>query len=78
MQIVPGQRIWVDGSMPAERRSPKKAEPAKTAYHRVRKGDTLSSIANRYGVSVTELRDWNKIGNRKSIQPGQKLRIASR
>ncbi len=41
--------------------------------YRVRHGDTLWEIARRHGVSVSEIRSWNGIGNR--IYPGQKLRL---
>lgn len=41
--------------------------------HVVKKGDTLSSIAREYGVSVEDIREWNKMSKDASIQPGQKL-----
>ncbi len=42
--------------------------------HVVRSGDVLGVIAERYGVSLSSLREWNNIrGNR--IYPGQKLEI---
>lgn len=40
--------------------------------HIVRKGETLSKIARKYGVSVTNLRSWNSLGN-KGLRVGQKL-----
>jgi LysM repeat protein len=45
-------------------------------YHRVRKGDTLTSIAARYGVTPQELRGWNK-GLGGSLVDGQRLRVVS-
>ena len=48
----------------------------KTVY-RVRKGDTLSGIAARYGTSVARIRSWNDLGRRRHIYPGQKLAIYS-
>lgn len=42
--------------------------------YRVRRGDTLSGIAARYGVSMEQLRRWNHLrGN--SVRTGQRLRI---
>jgi membrane-bound lytic murein transglycosylase D len=41
----------------------------------VRKGDTLSGIATRFGVSVGELTAWNDISSRATIRPGQKLTV---
>ena len=40
---------------------------------RVKRGDTLSSIASRYRVSVASLKSWNKIG--RYLQVGQKIYI---
>ena len=77
MSIVPGQKMKISGSS-ADKKSSKRGETAKVKYHKVRKGDTLSSIADRYGVSVADLKEWNDIGRKKSIQPGQKLKVATR
>lgn len=41
----------------------------------VKKGDTLSSIAREYGVSVDDIREWNRLSKDAAIQPGQKLLI---
>jgi membrane-bound lytic murein transglycosylase D len=47
-----------------------------TKTHTVQKGDTLYRIANRYGVSLEELRRANRIGRRNSaIRPGQRLAV---
>lgn len=40
----------------------------------VRRGDTLWSISRRLGVSIADLRRWNRIGR---IQPGQRLRVSA-
>ena len=46
----------------------------KTTYHTVKKGQTLGGIAQKHGVSVANLRKWNKI-NGSMIREGQKLKI---
>ena len=46
--------------------------------YRVRSGDTLGKIASRYGVSVQNLRDWNHLGSKRYIYPGQILEIHAR
>ncbi len=43
-------------------------------YHRIRRGENLYSIAKRYRVYVSDLRDWNDISGNK-IYAGQKLKI---
>jgi membrane-bound lytic murein transglycosylase D len=43
--------------------------------HRVRRGDTLSGIAARYGTSVRQLAARNKLRSRNRIRVGQVLRL---
>jgi membrane-bound lytic murein transglycosylase D len=52
------------------------SSPAK--LHKVRSGQTLSSIAQRYRISVRELREANDLGNSSHLSVGQKLKIPSR
>jgi len=51
------------------------ASPAPLRY-RVRSGDTLTSIAQQFGVSVAALRSWNGLSSNK-IQVGQQLTVNS-
>jgi membrane-bound lytic murein transglycosylase D len=46
-----------------------------TMLYTARKGDTLVTIADRFGVSLDQLRSWNKITGSK-IQPGRRLHVA--
>lgn len=39
----------------------------------VRRGDTLSHIARRFGLSVTQLLSWNGLGRNHTLMPGQRL-----
>ena len=48
----------------------------RTFYHRVNRGDTLSSIAKQYGVTTDELRMWNAMVQ-SSVQVGQQIRVTS-
>lgn len=41
----------------------------------VRKGDSLWSIARRFGVSVSQIVAWNGISSDSTIKPGQKLTV---
>jgi membrane-bound lytic murein transglycosylase D len=42
--------------------------------HKVKKGESLGGIADKYNVSLAELKKWNKIKGSK-IVPGQSLKI---
>lgn len=45
-------------------------------YYYVKSGDTLSTIAAKFGTTVSQLVSWNKIANQDYIQAGWKLRVA--
>jgi len=45
------------------------------SVYRVRRGDSLWSISRRHGVTVRQLQEWNNLGRRSQIVPGQRLRI---
>jgi len=62
--------------------APTKPAPAKSATHPphdishvVAKGDTLSTIATKYGVSVADLRKANHIQDERKLPVGQTLTI---
>lgn len=44
-------------------------------WHTVKRGETLSKIARKYGVTVAEIRKYNRVG--KSVKAGKKLKIVS-
>src|ERR1035438_2852802 len=54
---------------------PAAAPSAQTRLYTVRKGDTLVTIADRFGVSLNQLRRWNKVTGIK-VEPGRRLRVA--
>ncbi len=49
--------------------------PVTERRHRVRRGETLSTIARRYKASVSTLRRYNRLKNRNMIRIGQVLKI---
>jgi LysM repeat protein len=53
----------------------RKTAPARGGQHAVRAGETLTTIAARYGVSVQALMEKNQITDANSIREGQKLAI---
>ncbi len=45
------------------------------SYHTVRRGETLSDIADAYGVEVQDLKAWNHLHSNKAVT-GEKLRLS--
>jgi len=43
--------------------------------HRVRSGENLGVIARKYGVTVKQIVNWNKLRNPNSLRVGQRLEI---
>jgi membrane-bound lytic murein transglycosylase D len=78
-----GQRLVVptggaiSSSMARRMSDPTPAAGTNTSgYHRVKRGDTLSEIADEYGVTQRELRAWNKLNAKGTVRVGQRLRVA--
>ncbi|TZF83190.1 transglycosylase SLT domain-containing protein [Pedobacter sp. BS3] len=46
---------------------------AKVRFHRVKQGENIAAIANKYGVEVQDLKVWNNL--KGTLLPGQILRI---
>lgn len=57
---------------------PQEAEPAADppGFYTVRKGDTLSRIAQQFNQPWRDLADWNSLSNPNDIKVGQQLRVA--
>ena len=51
------------------------AAPTAHMLYTVRRGDTLVTIADRFGVSLNQLRRWNRIAGIK-VAPGRRLYVA--
>jgi peptidoglycan lytic transglycosylase D len=54
---------------------PPSVTPSHGVLYTTRRGDTLVSIADRFGVSLSQLRRWNNLTGFK-VAPGRRLRVA--
>ena len=45
------------------------------SYYTVKRGDTLSKIAENHRVRMASIMKWNKLNKANTIFPGQKLAI---
>ena len=65
-----------NGSSRGKSGSSSSAASADVRYHKVRRGETLSSIAKKRGTTVSKLCKLNHISKRMRIRPGQILRYS--
>ena len=79
-----GQRIVVPtGGALSTRVARRMAEPvvaagtSTRAVHRVKRGETISEIADEYGVTQRDLLTWNGLDSRARIRIGQRIRVSS-
>lgn len=79
--LKPGDPVRLsDGAPPPPSRTPEPeaSRPAAAEVtHTVRKGETVFAIAQRYGVTVEELRKWNGLKG-TTVRPGQRLWVSPR
>jgi len=52
------------------------SDETRSRFYTVRRGDTLSSIASRHGLTVSELASINGLRNTNVIRVGQRLRLS--
>jgi membrane-bound lytic murein transglycosylase D len=78
-----GQRLIIPMSPAGRSRAARGSAPRPTPpvvsgsrYYTVRSGDSLWTIARRYGVSVADLTRWNGLRERDVIRVGQRLAVA--
>lgn len=75
--IAPGTTVWLPGRVTsATSTRPQGQIQAADGIHVVQRGDSLWTIARRYGLTVAELLRYNRLDNER-LMPGQQLRLTS-
>lgn len=68
-----------DNAAAAVKELPRWIPPEATyVIHYVRRGETVSQIASRYGTSISAIGRLNNLSRRYLIRPGQRLKVPSR
>ena len=71
-----GQKLVLNTRAPASgNRSSVSTGSSRPVSYKVRSGDTLSRIAKVFGVTVSDLVNWNGISKHSMLRPGQKLTV---
>jgi len=72
--LVPGARLEIPGKGgSATQIASSSAKESSRVTYKVKRGDTLSEIADRFDVSVRELMTWNRLRQSSSLRAGQRL-----
>ena len=69
--LIPGARLDIPGS--GHGSNARAGSSADRMTYKVRRGDTLSQIADRYNVTVRQLMSWNQLRQASSLRAGQRL-----
>jgi LysM repeat protein len=51
------------------------ADARKPIRYKVRPGESLQDISQRFGVTVAMLRRWNNLGTNQAIQAGREISV---
>ena len=74
--LVPMQRPSAEAAESLEDAVFTTVPAGRTFFYTVHRGDTLTSIAARYGVTTQDLKRWNRLA-RDDVRRGEKLRVTS-
>lgn len=74
LQALTEAELMDDGPSETVDRGAEPAGSARPTYHRVRHGETLTGLAARFGVEVSDLRAWNRLQS-DVLRPGVRLRV---
>jgi len=55
-----------------------KKKSCRTKYHKVKRGETLYGISQKFAVTMKSIRKRNRMGEKDTIRPGQKLKLRGR
>ena len=67
--------VWRKNSPTTTALSNNPGAPLQTVNYKVRQGDSLARIAQKFRVSITDLQRWNNLNIKKYLQPGQRLTL---
>ena len=70
---MPGKTlvIWQGGDAPEK----SSASIIRSLTYTVKPGDSLSRIASKFNVKISDITNWNNLSKNRYLQPGQKLKL---
>ena len=73
--VVASNEVLTPSSTSKDQAPAPVVKKASKISHRVKRGETLNSIAAHYGVRVSDIRNWNNISYRHKLKRGQLLAV---
>lgn len=73
--LHPGQELVIRSQVGGGENLAVFQPPRQRVMYRVRSGDSLYTIARKFGVTVEEIRQWNQLSEQSPIHPGETLHI---
>jgi membrane-bound lytic murein transglycosylase D len=70
------EEIMNDSSLLTQSFEPVYSSTPKTIWYKVKKNETISKVASKHGVTVSNIKKWNKLKS-SSLYYGQKLKIVT-
>jgi membrane-bound lytic murein transglycosylase D len=74
-KLLPGDKLRVRINTPPEPGNGFQKNEVKEINYIVREGDTLWSIAQKYNVTIEEIRSWNSLDGGDRIYPSDRLKL---
>ncbi|MEP0074062.1 MAG: LysM peptidoglycan-binding domain-containing protein, partial [Marinomonas sp.] len=74
--LMPGQKlvVWLQPKESTNTNSTRSV--MKKVVYTIRSGESLALVANKFKVSVNDIRSWNpKVASQKYVQPGDKVTL---
>ena len=75
LALVPGERVRLRRSTPAERSRARRRRKARPTRYVVKQGDSASAIAEKTGVPLHRLFQLNPRIEKGTITPGQRIKL---
>ena len=74
-KLMPGDKLRVRINTPPEPGNGFQKKEGKEFIYIVKEGDTLWDIAQKYNVTIEEIRSWNSLNGRDQIYPSDRLKL---
>jgi len=74
-KLMPGNKLRVRINTPPEPGNGFQKKEVKEVIYIVREGDTLWNIAQKYNVTLEEIRSWNSLNGGDQIYPSDRLKL---